>query len=584
VASGSEFVISLVDKVSGVVRSMSGSLEKLEGRFKSESKALAQLESGMKTLQKQGVVDIETYKQVQSAIEAKRAKVIALTKDLAKMKQTEAGGGKTASIFGDVLKANLAGAAIKTVASAAAGFVVDGAKMVAQASDFRGDTENVYASMLGSAEAGQATFAKVQALAAKVPESNEVLQQRAQSLLTAGVGSDQLETVLQATSSIMQARGEEGAAALQRVIERGAATGKFTIPEKQLGKLGVTETELIDALGKRLGQGKDVIAAKLKAGKIAADAGTSAISDVLNRKFGGLAEKQLLDFDVQVTKAGDKLKGAFANVNTESFQRAFATVLAKVTDLAVKWLPKLVAWFEEFLIMALNIGTVLVKVFKSEIFQDVAIGIGVVLGLLGAISIVMGIIALVNPFTLIVIGAAALIAIGVAIYRNWGAIVDWFSGLGAKFMSFGHAIIDGLWGGIKSAWGAFLAGFHSLIELLPVSVQKILGVASPSRVFMRIGAFTAQGFAEGIQSGMGAANDAINGLASIPVGVQVRGAAAGQAAAGGAGGRSIVFSPTVNVDARGATDPGAVEEAVRRTVRVETIAIWEQMQIELGAA
>jgi hypothetical protein len=58
-----------------------------------------------------------------------------------------------------------------------------------------------------------------------------------------------------------------------------------------------------------------------------------------------------------------------------------------------------------------------------------------------------------------------------------------------------------------------LAKFHTLVALLPESVRKVLGIQSPSKVFANLGKQTSAGFAQGITSTAGDAQDAVAGFA-----------------------------------------------------------------------
>lgn len=65
-------------------------------------------------------------------------------------------------------------------------------------------------------------------------------------------------------------------------------------------------------------------------------------------------------------------------------------------------------------------------------------------------------------------------------------------------------LVDGLWQGFKDNWHKFIDGAKDLIKGLPDWVRRILGIASPSKVFMDIGKQISQGLLVGMQGGAGA--------------------------------------------------------------------------------
>ena len=81
------------------------------------------------------------------------------------------------------------------------------------------------------------------------------------------------------------------------------------------------------------------------------------------------------------------------------------------------------------------------------------------------------------------------------------------SGLGSLW-SAGAALIEGLWGGIKATFDSVIARVRALASALPEAVKKVLGIASPSKVFMELGKWIPEGLAEGIERNIGVVYDA----------------------------------------------------------------------------
>jgi hypothetical protein len=124
----------------------------------------------------------------------------------------------------------------------------------------------------------------------------------------------------------------------------------------------------------------------------------------------------------------------------------------------------------------------------------------------------------------------------------WSKIVGVFSNVGSRFLGIGSAIISGIKNGITGAWGQFESWFKGLIGKPVQWAKDILHIGSPSRVFMDIGGYVAEGLAVGIKGGESAVRRASRDLAGSTVP-----GFGGQsfAMAGGAGGRrvSVVVMP-----------------------------------------
>jgi phage-related protein len=91
-----------------------------------------------------------------------------------------------------------------------------------------------------------------------------------------------------------------------------------------------------------------------------------------------------------------------------------------------------------------------------------------------------------------------------AINDKWDEIVKYAEGMPAKFLEFGTNIITGLWNGIKEAAAGLGDKVSKLIdENVPGPVKKLLGIASPSKLFKQFGSWTMEGLSNGITAGAG---------------------------------------------------------------------------------
>ena len=80
----------------------------------------------------------------------------------------------------------------------------------------------------------------------------------------------------------------------------------------------------------------------------------------------------------------------------------------------------------------------------------------------------------------------------------------------------GRNIVEGIKNGISNAWNNMVSWFKGLFGDLIQVAKDILGIASPSKVFEKIGEFTTEGFDKGMEDfGVGAMEDVQNAMDEI---------------------------------------------------------------------
>lgn len=156
-----------------------------------------------------------------------------------------------------------------------------------------------------------------------------------------------------------------------------------------------------------------------------------------------------------------------------------------------------------------NLGMILAFVFALKpVMAMLAFGKAIftagsaIVGLAGGLPAVaagikaIGVALTANPIGLII---AAIAGAGYLIYKNWGAIMDFFKSLPAKFSGFGSMIMDGLvgglMGGLKKVKDTIVNAGHETIGWF----KDVLGIKSPSRVFMGAGRDTLEGYRKGLE-------------------------------------------------------------------------------------
>lgn len=134
-----------------------------------------------------------------------------------------------------------------------------------------------------------------------------------------------------------------------------------------------------------------------------------------------------------------------------------------------------------------------------------------------------------------------------------------------KFMDVGKNIIDGIKSGIKNAWNNLISWFKGLFGDLIGIAKKILGIASPSKVFKKLGSFTADGFGIGFEDEFAHVKDDMEDAlnfddASVGINASIRKVGAG--AAGGAFGGTSIGNININIDGAKYTDEQSLASAI----------------------
>ena len=90
-------------------------------------------------------------------------------------------------------------------------------------------------------------------------------------------------------------------------------------------------------------------------------------------------------------------------------------------------------------------------------------------------------------------------------------IKGFFEDLPDKIKQVGKDIVNGLWNGINGGWTWLKNKVNNLVNGLVSGVKKGLGIASPSKVFKRLGKWTAEGYGIGFEDEFANVKDDIEG-------------------------------------------------------------------------
>jgi phage-related protein len=145
------------------------------------------------------------------------------------------------------------------------------------------------------------------------------------------------------------------------------------------------------------------------------------------------------------------------------------------------------------------------------------------------------------------------------------AVVRAFGDFLKPVMDIGKNIIEGIKKGISNAWNSLVNWFKGLFGDLIGIAKKILGIASPSKVFKKIGGFTAEGFGAGFEDEFAKVKDDMEDAlnfddASVGINASIRKVGAG--AAGGAFGGTSIGNININIDGAKYSDEQSLAAAV----------------------
>jgi phage-related minor tail protein len=241
-------------------------------------------------------------------------------------------------------------------------------------------------------------------------------------------------------------------------------------------------------------------------GTIYEDQGQNIIDTLLNAKD---ATVDLAAGQEDLNKKTDKYDADPA-IKMNKAINDLKTSMGPLLDVISKVISKIATWSSENPKLA---GTIVAMVTGIGILLGICMALAPIFitlsGAAAALGVSVGAVAL--PVTLVIAGIAALIAIGVLLYKNWDTIMkkggEFVKGIKNKFNEFkkidllevGENIVDGLIKGISSMGGKVKDKVVEMAQSLPDWMKKVLDINSPSKVTEEIGQFVSQGLAKGIE-------------------------------------------------------------------------------------
>lgn len=489
------------------------------------------------------------------------------------------------------------------------GAVFDAGNFAVNALAFKESTLASFELMLGTKKAAQAFFEQAKGFGKLTPFETSDVVKSFQDLLQAGFTQQEVPIVFQALGDVAAGKGFD-----KQIIDRlTLAFGQIRSKGKLMGddlrqvvEAGVGRGAIFQNIAKQLGIDPKTVDDYMSKGLIKSDVAITAMLDTIRDKFSGGKElgagmlaqattirglfstlasapmDMFLDIDLENSPGFKGLKAFLGNL-VEALNPDNATgsklkglIESVVNDvgslLGTVSMGDLTTGFAKFVELA-GVGLEGIKAFGDGVLTILQPTIDLLSTMEGGEKRTVGFVdsmkvlgyalgGILNVVLLIGGGIAkALEGFGMLRDIDWSFMVEQMKSLGAQ-------LVDGFVAGLKGATALIVNPIGSLGDLAVTTLKDTLGIHSPSRVFMALGANTAEGYQLGVEGQRGAVDSAITGMAEArPSG----------------GGRAVTVNLTVNVDGAGKN----AEEVARKLAELlpsELASLFESMAIEGGTA
>lgn len=609
------FAIRLDSDVDTAAREDAAELEKLRKAIFGSQDAIKQMGAALKSLRGQSDEVKSAKEQLKAKIEAERNVTSALNLQLLKVGTTyeklasharasakgqkdmagaaagaargiKAAGGPVAELGGklgslrDLLQggggafAVFAAAAALTVAAVAGLVVGIGAAGIALTKFIIGGANAARAANLvreaasGSAENAANLGTQVDALARKLPTPKDKLNDLAAATTRALSGTrvsgqgivDTYATIAEASSAM----GDEVGSQLGEIVKRGKNFGRLQINPFELQGTGINFTDVAKELSTQMGVSVKEAQAALFEGRVKIDDGAKALRATVEKRFGSINARKLLDLDVIVQKFHERLAALTSGVNLEPFLKGLQELADLFGDTTVSGaaLKDLVTLIGNDLVGSFGKGTPIAKVFIKQL-------------IIGALQLTLvfyqtrnairdafkgdNVITMANALGLakvyaqgladaFILGAKVALDMVVAVAQ----LVAKFDELSKSFAaktggeSLGGNLAKGVANGLTGGVSGVVTAAIGLAGKAKNAIEGALGIHSPSKVGHEMGLQMPRGMAMGMEAGapeVQAASDAL-----VPTAPP---ATPGKGASNGRGGPQVIINFSVDVQAGG---------------------------------
>lgn len=314
-------------------------------------------------------------------------------------------------------------------------------------------------------------------------------------------------TMTLADVAAMTGKGEKSFVAMSDEISN--LSTKSGLVTKDLQKFaqtaGVNFDEMVSGISQATGKSVSQIKKELKRGTFDIQDmtdGLAALATIDGTRGARAAAAAMENPADAIVRLGNIWENFKTDIATELFTPEVMEGINSFISTIKENIPKVIGIFKKL-------------TSNSELLEAILIGVGV-----AAFAVSLPFLKIIAIFALIAVAVTALIyywddiknAIlsfvdvltdvlfsGLKLFIDrWESVLEFLGSLPGKFLDFGKDIINGLLDGLKWGYNKVKQAVSSIGNLIPDTVKKILGIASPSRVFRSIGRDTAKGFVKGI--------------------------------------------------------------------------------------
>lgn len=532
------FAVDLVDGTSGPASSAANALKRLHGQLDADTKALNAMQRALRNLNQGTSVNIAQAKKLREGIAQKKDAIAQATSSILALGGSldKGGGGRMTNL-------------LEQLGKQAQGLPGPLGAVVGQ-----------FVSLQGLLAGGAIALGLV-AIAAGMAAITAAALVTTAALLKYGVAQAnarrnellRLEGLTKLRFYYQAAAGNAGE--MQKAIDQVSANsalgrGELVKYTEQLYKMGLRGQNLSDALEgvaiKAVAQGDAAASAFAGWAAGAALTGRSVrkLADDVKARLGGIAQRKLLDLDVQTEKLRESFGVLFADLKIEGLLGALRevnqlfsqnTASGRALKALVEGLfqpmlnmlegagPIAKRFFQGMVIGALMVGITVLKLrnwFRktfgdSEVLKGIdATDVALKAGLAVVAALVAGVATLTAGFLLL---ASPVIAVGLAFYKMFafvrGVVNLWES---INWSKLGSSIADGIVAGLKTGAKWVIDTIRNLGTGAWKAFRSALGIASPSKAFAKLGIAIPQGLQVGIERGSPGVDRAARRMVEVP--------------------------------------------------------------------
>lgn len=420
-------------------------------------------------------------------------------------------------------------------------------------------------------------------LAAKynIPEDQAISQVKA--LLGAKFSEAEIPVIMKLAVGIGAVEGEGKAQAFLEQLQKVDLKGKFDEKSiKGFVAAGVDAQTIYENLAKKLGVSIDTAKAKVKAGQVSVREGIDAVEAAADKQFGGVAEKMANSVPALLAVLGNDAKHLFDSVDLgpiKDFLKTLDSVIKGPEGQEIKSaINELFAALNDAVLSNFKgeQGKQKLREFAHDVAKSIhefAEGVKEAKPAITLIERLLLISAKGAPGTVKLFGDLSglselidtLNAVEYLIEALDGLSLDDVTNSIEQFIDellgfdlfgggedIGSQLVNGIVEGIEGGASAAIDAATQMATDALNAAKSALGIHSPSKEFAAVGAFSAEGFSQAMDShpgpeaaGEGMAQRALDGAAGAasPGGA----GAPGGGGAGSAGGMVVHFSPQIHL-------------------------------------